>query len=150
MFLIPAPGNNTCALLTWKGETPPDVFQDTADPKDLKQSSAENYPLFGEPTDIALAQLAAQRPSSARTVRCNRYHRVVSGTSSALLMGDAAHSTGGTLGQGANSALMDVVALDKCLDETDNDISKALPLFSQRQVSYLQFSSFCFISIYFA
>lgn len=140
MFLIPAPGNNTCALLTWKGETPPDVFQDTADPKDLKQSIAENYPLFGEPTDIALAQLAAQRPSSARTVRCNRYHRVVSGTSSALLMGDAAHSTGGTLGQGANSALMDVVALDKCLDETDNDISKALPLFSQRQVSYLHFS----------
>lgn len=36
---------------------------------------------------------------SARTIRANRYHREAHGVSSALLMGDAAHSTGGTLGQ---------------------------------------------------
>jgi kynurenine 3-monooxygenase len=34
----------------------------------------------------------------------------------ALLIGDAAHSTGGALGQGANSALLDVVELSKCID----------------------------------
>ena len=136
LFLIPSPGNQTCALLSWKSETAPPILLEAADPAEVKASIAANYPLFGEPTDAAVAQLTAQRPSSARTVRCNRYHRAASGLSSALLMGDAAHSTGGTLGQGANSALMDVVALDKCLDETDDDMSLALPLFSKRQVSY--------------
>jgi kynurenine 3-monooxygenase len=159
LFLIPSPGNQTCALLSWKSETAPPILLETADPAEVKASIAANYPLFGEPTDAAVAQLTAQRPSSARTVRCNRYHRAANGLSSALLMGDAAHSTGGTLGQGANSALMDVVALDKCLDETDDDMSLALPLFSKRQVSYhLSFSSmtviffqllFCFISHFF-
>ena len=32
-----------------------------------------------------------------------------------MLLGDAAHSTGGTLGQGANSALTDAVVLDELL-----------------------------------
>ena len=36
----------------------------------------------------------------------------------ALLLGDAAHSTGGTLGQGANSALTDAVVLDELLQAT--------------------------------
>jgi kynurenine 3-monooxygenase len=134
LFLIPSPGNQTCALLSWKGDTTPPILTESADPATVKASIAANYPLFGEPTDAAVSQLAAQRPSSARTVRCNRYHRAKKGVSSALIMGDAAHSTGGTLGQGANSALMDVVALDKCLDETSDDISAALPLFSRRQV----------------
>ena len=137
MFLIPSPGNQTCALLSWKGETVPPILSELADPKEVKASIAANYPLFGEPTDAAVAQLTAQRPSSARTIRCNRYHRAINGASSALIMGDAAHSTGGTLGQGANSALMDVVALDKCLDETNDNISEALPLFSRRQVRYI-------------
>lgn len=134
LFLIPSPGNQTCALLSWKGDTTPAILSESAEPAMVKASIAANYPLFGEPTDAAISQLTAQRPSSARTVRCNRYHRAQKGVSSALLMGDAAHSTGGTLGQGANSALMDVVALDKCLDETSDDISAALPLFSRRQV----------------
>ena len=50
------------------------------------------------------------------------------------MLGDAAHSTGGTLGQGANSALLDVVALDKCLDATQDDISRAVSAFSAAQV----------------
>ena len=36
-----------------------------------------------------------------------------------MLLGDAAHSTGGTLGQGANSALADVVFLDQLLQKHD-------------------------------
>lgn len=38
--------------------------------------------------------------------------------SRSLLLGDAAHSTGGTLGQGANSALTDAVVLDELLQAT--------------------------------
>jgi hypothetical protein len=70
------------------------IPKENADPEAVKANIAANYPLFGMPTDAAVAQLSAQRPSSAKTVRCNRYHRVVDGVSSALLMGDAAHSTG--------------------------------------------------------
>ena len=44
------------------------------------------------------------------------------------------YNIGGTLGQGANSALQDVVALDSALDETKDELSAALPLYSRRQV----------------
>jgi kynurenine 3-monooxygenase len=62
-------------------------------------------------------------------VQCNRYHG-----DHVLLLGDAAHSTGGTLGQGANSALVDVVRFDEALDETGGDVSAALTSFSERAV----------------
>jgi hypothetical protein len=59
-----------------------------------------------------------------------------------LLIGDAAHSTGGSLGQGANSALQDVVALSRCLDAATTssdlglevDIDRAIESFSEGQV----------------
>ena len=78
-------------------------------------------------------QLAQQRPSVAKLIRCNRYHGVGC-TENIMLIGDAAHSTGGTLGQGANSALLDVVALDKALDKSRGDISSALKMYSEAQV----------------
>lgn len=36
-------------------------------------------------------------------------------------------------GQGANSALLDVVALDQCLDDANDDLDMAMKLFSERQ-----------------
>lgn len=56
--------------------------------------------------------------------RCHLSFRVFfcslfpSKVSRSLLLGDAAHSTGGTLGQGANSALTDAVVLDELLKAT--------------------------------
>ena len=44
----------------------------------------------------------------------------------AVLLGDAAHSTGGSLGQGANSALQDVLALDRVLQEHSDDMQAAV------------------------
>ena len=157
LFLIPAPGNQTCALVAYTAPIDaiatssgdrivnedtlqvPAILRESATNEEIRESIATNYPLFGSPTDEAIAQLKSQRLSEARTVRCNRYHWIPPSNGSptppafALLMGDAAHSTGGTLGQGANSALMDIVALDHCLDETNDDLATALPLFSQRQ-----------------
>lgn len=89
------------------------------------------FPKFGSPTDDALEQLVSQRPSEARTVRCNRYH---STKGNSVLLGDAAHSTGGTLGQGANSALIDVCELDRSLEACDDNIKEAIELFSHKQV----------------
>ena len=49
------------------------------------------------------------------------------------LLGDAAHAIVPFYGQGANCAFEDVVALDRCLDDTGGDWNRALPLFEQRR-----------------
>jgi hypothetical protein len=42
---------------------------------------------------------------------------------------------GGTLGQGANSALLDVVEFDRCLEASADNVTEAVALFSSKQVS---------------
>ncbi|GAB5037954.1 fad dependent oxidoreductase [Nannochloropsis oceanica] len=49
-----------------------------------------------------------------------------------LLLGDCIHSVKPYFGLGLNSALEDVMSLDRCLEETGDDLAKALPLFSSR------------------
>jgi kynurenine 3-monooxygenase len=49
------------------------------------------------------------------------------------LLGDAAHAIVPFYGQGANCAFEDVVELDRCLDDTGGDWSRALPLFEHRR-----------------
>ncbi|PNG99356.1 Kynurenine 3-monooxygenase, partial [Tetrabaena socialis] len=49
------------------------------------------------------------------------------------LLGDAVHCFPPDLGQGVNSALLDVVALMQALDEAGGDLRVALPLFEQRR-----------------
>lgn len=145
LFVIPKP-EGTCTLLTWKDDEKskglPALYQNITHPfKSVSdrfttfEYARENirtvFPQFGSPDDDTLQQLVSQRPSEARTVRCNSYH---STQGNAVLLGDAAHSTGGTLGQGANSALLDVCELDRSLEACDDNIKSALALFSQKQV----------------
>lgn len=139
LFLIPAPGNKTCALVSWTSEQMPSCLTPTKESEEsledvnrkVQASINKSFPLFGIPSEEAIGQLHRQEPSIVKTVRCNRYTHQ---EGAAILLGDAAHSTGGALGQGANSALMDVVALDHCLNETEDSIPKAMMLFSERQV----------------
>jgi len=146
LFLIPAINNRTCVLVSSKLPASTHVSEvsmkelalplsEDATIDEIKADIANNFPAFGVPTDDAVNQLLLQRPSEIRTVRCNRYHYSNPSRGGVLLLGDAAHSTGGSLGQGANSALLDVVALDQCLDKyNDTDLPSALSLFSKRQV----------------
>lgn len=97
LFCIPTYGNRTCALVSWKpkpGNEIPAFLREDASMEDVKATIAEQYPQFGRPSDEAVMQLRSQRPSEVRTVRCNRYHLTAG---RALLLGDSAHSTGGTL-----------------------------------------------------
>ena len=135
LFMIPAPpadkeGNNTmCTLIAWPKEQPA-VIESGSD-EEIQAVLRKDFPQLGIVTLQQVGQLSAQRPSSAKLIRCNRYHDE---HANVMLIGDAAHSTGGTLGQGANSALLDVVAFDQALDKTKDDIPAALEVFSSSQV----------------
>lgn len=115
LFCIPTVGNQTCALVAWrrqqvevqrsdlqtgekKGESGqndmPVFLRDDATVEEIRNAIQVQYPLFGRVTDEAVMQLKSQKPSEVRTIRCNRYHHTAG---RALLLGDSAHSTGGSL-----------------------------------------------------
>lgn len=133
LFVIPAPQDKICTLITWRNASAvPQVLQSGggASVAEIQSAVASDFPLFGKPLESAVRQLEQQRPSVALTVQCSAY---ASPGRCVALLGDSAHSTGGTLGQGANSALLDVVALSELLDETSHDVPAALARFSERQ-----------------
>lgn len=133
LFIIPAPNNNICALVNWRNSSniPNAFIQENTDPSNIayiQDLIEKDFPLFGRPTEQAVLQLQEQKPSVALTIKCDNY-----ADKNVCILGDAAHSTGGTLGQGCNSALLDVVELDKVLEDTNDNISEALTKFSMRQ-----------------
>ena len=66
------------------------------------------------------------------TVRC--WPWVHSGDGATLaLVGDAAHAIVPFFGQGANCAFEDTIEIDRCLDETGGDWSRALAVYEQRR-----------------
>jgi 2-polyprenyl-6-methoxyphenol hydroxylase-like FAD-dependent oxidoreductase len=76
-----------------------------------------------------------------------RYHDIVmpsyhteGDSDSTVIIGDAAHATSPQLGQGTNLALLDAVALAKCL-ATASSIPSALAAYTQARKSHLHFYS---------
>ncbi len=64
-----------------------------------------------------------------------RYHQ-----HSAVVMGDAAHATSPQLGQGTNLALMDALAMARCL-QGHNSVADALTAYSKERRGHLHFYS---------
>merc|ERR1719161_3090948 len=87
------------------------------------------FQAFSLPADEFARQWVEQAWSSTGQVRANFYH---SSRLRALLMGDAAHATSPSIGQGMNTALADAAALDELLDVHGDDhlLSKVLVSFS--------------------
>ena len=137
-FIEPTKGG-ACALISWRdggsGVDPAEV----SDPDEAANLLASSLSLIGESfntTEIG-AQFVDQRPARAATVKCNSYH-----AGKAVLLGDAAHSTGGASGQGCNSALGDAAALATLLEReaeaaagaTEAAIASALRAYSSQRV----------------
>jgi hypothetical protein len=77
-------------------DKPPKLLQLTT-AEEVQQCVSERYPVLGEPITLAAAeQFLQQRPSLAGVVSASTYHDAAG---HAVLLGDAAHSTGGSLGQ---------------------------------------------------
>lgn len=90
----------------------------------------EQFPEIAQLLPESEAQAFSSRPSSAiLTIRCNRYHH----GDSVLLIGDAAHATSPSLGQGCNASFEDVLILDQLLDEFSDNVGEAIAQFSLRR-----------------
>ncbi|CAM9189999.1 unnamed protein product [Choristocarpus tenellus] len=101
---------------------------------DTKALFQELFPQFAEMvSDEAYERLAAQ--SSSRLPVFSYVGPVLHLGRSAVLLGDAIKSVKPYFGMGVNTAFEDCMALNDCLEETGDDLSKALPLFSQLRAS---------------
>jgi kynurenine 3-monooxygenase len=130
---IPELDHQLCLLMFWKQApsltqgNPPGI--QTA--IDLQRSMSEQWLPGIQLNDTAAQHFLNQRPSSILETRCNRYHDEAG---QAVLVGDAAHAMSSFLAQGCQAAFADVIALDKCLQEANNDLKVALAHYSARQV----------------
>ena len=149
-FITPLGADGSCCILfsargsDFAGEDStneslnlPLYLTETQNTTAVVEALQERFPRWKEEAfpDIA-KQLMAQdlRGNSASKVTCNTYHY----QNKAVIVGDAAHSTGGVSGQGLNSALMDVLVLDECLQQQMQnqsfDLEASLVEYSMRQV----------------
>lgn len=131
-FVEPTIDQSCCVLFAGRNATDP--ILGGKDEAEIRAAIETRWPkLAGADLASAAAQLAAKQPSTASSVRCNIYHY-----RRAVLVGDAAHATGGVSGQGVNSALVDSQVLADILAEYyDGDASSldvALLAYSQAQV----------------
>ena len=107
----------------------PMLSSDSAD--EVAAYMKESFQAFPFAYEDFAKQWVAQPWMTTCQVHCNFYH---SEALQAILLGDAAHATLPTIGQGMNTALADAAALDRLLDEHKDDLVKVLPAFSDERV----------------
>jgi len=131
-----------CALINWRpNEGSSDKRSESkegatvdlgslTDPAEAAEVLKAKFPMISDMIDLDSGrQFVEQSSSRAATVKCNTYH-----FGTAVLLGDAAHSTGGASGQGCNSALQDSASLADILEQTGGHVAPALLEYSQARV----------------
>lgn len=128
---LPSDGNgNLCALLLMKPGD--ELAEANAEPAKLRTLFDEEFPQFSALIDDKVMEQVAIKAASAlpsfRYVgpRLNMGKRT-------LVLGDAAHTVKPYFGLGANSAMEDVRMLSDALDESNDEVSTAVDLFSKRR-----------------
>ena len=128
-FFEPTGNDGSCCIL-FSGRANGPILSNTNNITSMMESLSEAFPYWEDFHNTIAEQLMSQKPGAAATVVCNTYHC----GGKIVLVGDAAHATGGVSGQGVNSALMDSVALAQCLRQNRNDLPLALLNYSKQQV----------------
>jgi kynurenine 3-monooxygenase len=105
----------------------------SADPAVVAAYLRSKFKAFQLPVEEFAKQWVMQDWSSTGQVHANFYH---SKKLQAILMGDAAHATSPSIGQGMNTALADAAALDELLDAHGDErlLDRVLPAFSEERV----------------
>lgn len=108
------------------------LIYETQNKTAILESLAKLFPKWENLYETIAEQLMSQtKPGTASSVQCNTYHY----QNKTVLVGDAAHATGGVSGQGVNSALMDSVILSQCILSNNNNKTETLPL-AQKLLQY--------------
>ncbi|MDJ0712676.1 MAG: NAD(P)/FAD-dependent oxidoreductase [Prochloraceae cyanobacterium] len=129
IMAVPQPGNMLSCAVAFKKENNP--FVNLSSQEKVMELFENHFPALAKFITPEAAEEFFQNPiSNITTVSCNRYHQ----GDNAIIIGDAAHAVSPALGQGCNSALEDVVFLDKLLDEYKDDWAKVLPEFTSRRL----------------
>ena len=130
IMIVPQPRNTLSCVVGFDLDKNP-VIPDFSSKEKLIEFIANNFPKLAKLIPPEEAEAFLKRPlSNIVTVSCNRYHQ----GDNVVIIGDAAHAISPALGQGCNSALEDVVILDRLLDEYNEDWAKVLPQFTSRRI----------------
>ena len=99
--------------------------------EEVIQFFREYFPEISQFLPESEAEAFLNRPiSSILTIRCNRYHH----DDSVLIIGDAAHATSPSLGQGCNASFEDVALFDELLNEYSDNFAEAISQFTLRRL----------------
>nr|MDT0662299.1 NAD(P)/FAD-dependent oxidoreductase [Micromonospora sp. DSM 115978] len=129
MIALPNPDRSfTCTLFWPTGGTA--SFASLSSPAAIDAHFRTHYPDLPPLAPNLIDDYLHNPVGLLGTVRCAPWQ--VAGR--VALVGDAAHAIVPFYGQGANCAFEDVVELDRCLAECDDDWAEALPRYHDRRV----------------
>jgi kynurenine 3-monooxygenase len=128
MIALPNPDRSfTCTLFWPNGGTA--AFASLTSAAAIRRHFEEVYPDVPPIAPTLVEDYLANPVGLLGTVRCEPWHT----WGRVLLIGDAAHAIVPFYGQGANCAFEDVVELDRCLEECDDDWGAAMSAFYRRR-----------------
>ena len=128
---VPEIGGKMNISFSHKLNTPCDEALRSSDASVVAAFLQATFKPFELPWDELARQWVGQAWSQTGQVHCNFYH---SSKLRVLIMGDAAHATSPTIGQGMNTAFADAAALDELLDAHADALDQVLPAFSEARV----------------
>jgi kynurenine 3-monooxygenase len=129
-FVEPTGMDGSCCIL-FAGRGGSAILSEASNKTAVAEELKAAFPRWEALSDgIGMQLISQKKTGTASSVVCNTYHY----NDRAVLVGDAAHATGGVSGQGVNSALQDCVALADCISNNRNDLAIALLIYSEKQV----------------